>query len=115
MAMTEGMKVRASAAAVFVVLLVCALALPGCAAPAVQDRIVEVKVPVAVQPIKPDQVPALPEPLPQRPSSLSAATDLLLGKWCEAVAYFIKSKPLLDVSAGRPPIEAPVYPECERR
>jgi hypothetical protein len=67
---------------------------------AVQTRTVEVKVPVAVQPIKPAQVPAVPAPLGPRPQSLSAAADLLLAKHCEFVAYALKADPLLRLSAG---------------
>lgn len=93
----------------------CVALLTACATPAVQDRIVEVKVPVAVQPIRPDQVPALPAPLPPRPTSLSGAADLLLSKWCEAVGYMLRADPLLKVSSGQPPVEAQLYPECEGR
>jgi hypothetical protein len=85
-----------------------------CQTPAVKDRIIEVKVPVAVQPIKPEQVPPLPSPLPPRPGSLSAAADTLLSKVCEWVAYGIRAKPLLEVSAGQQPTDAPKFPECER-
>lgn len=92
---------------------VAALLLFGCSTPAVKDRVVEVVKPVAVQPIKPEQVPALPSPLPSRPASLSAAADLLLSKWCEAVGYMLKADPLLKVSAGQPPKEVQHYPECE--
>ena len=113
--MTEGMKVRLIAAGAFLVILVGALTLPGCATPPVQQRIVEVKVPVAVQPIKAEQVPALPQPLPARPSSLSAAADVLLAKWCEAVAYMLRSDPLLKVSAGQQLTDPPLFPECEKK
>jgi hypothetical protein len=91
-----------------------ALSLAACQTPAVQTRTVEVKIPVAVQPIKPAQVPAVPAPLPSRPSSLSAAADVLASKWCEAVSYFLKADPLLRVSAGQQPNALPTYPECER-
>lgn len=90
-----------------------ALALAACQSAPVKDRIVEVVKPVAVQPITPEQVPALPSPLPPRPDSLSAAADVLLGKVCEFVAYALKADPLLKVSAGQPPSEAQRYPECE--
>jgi ABC-type lipoprotein release transport system permease subunit len=101
--------------AVAVILAFAIAALSACASDAVQTRTVEVKVPVAVQPIKPDQVPAVPAPLPPRPSSLSAAADVLASKWCEAVSYFLKADPLLRVSAGQQPNPLPTYPECERR
>jgi hypothetical protein len=91
-----------------------AISLAACQTPAVQTRTVEVKIPVAVQPIKPAQVPAVPAPLPPRPSSLSAAADVLASKWCEAVSYFLKADPLLRVSAGQQPNALPTYPECER-
>jgi hypothetical protein len=75
---------------------------------------VEIKVPVAVQPIKPAQVPALPSPLGPRPSSLSAAADMLLSDHCKWVAYGLLTDPLLRVSSGQPPRIIPRYPECER-
>jgi hypothetical protein len=86
-----------------------------CSTPAVKDRIVVEKVPVAVQPIKPEQVPTPPAPLPPRPSSLSAAADVLLSKVCDLEAYVLRADPLLRVSAGLPPRELPRYPECEGR
>lgn len=95
--------------------LLLALSLAACQTPAVQTRTVEVKIPVSVQSIKPAQVPAVPTPLPPRPSSLSAAADVLASKWCEAVSYFLKVDPLLRVSAGQQPNALPTYPECERR
>ena len=94
--------------------LILALALTGCATGAQQTKTVEVKIPVAVQPIKPAQVPAVPAPLPKRPSSLSAAADVLASKWCEAVSYFLRADPLLRVSSGQAPAVLPTYPECER-
>jgi hypothetical protein len=89
-------------------------ALSACQTPAVKDRVVEVSVPVAVQPIKPAQVPVVPAPLVKRPASLSAAADLLLAKVCELEAYALKADPLLRVSAKMPPQALPKYPECER-
>lgn len=94
--------------ALFVLISICA-----CSTPAVKTQIVEMKIPVAVQAIVPEQIPPLPSPLTPRPQSLSAAADVLLSKVCEWVAYGIRSKPLLDVSAGRTPNEAPRFPECE--
>lgn len=90
-----------------------ALLVASCATGPTKDRIVEVATPVAVQPIKPDQIPALPAPLPKRPANVSSALDLALGKWCEAVAYILKTDPLLRVSAGLPPRDLPPFPECE--
>jgi hypothetical protein len=90
------------------------LLLAGCATPAVKERLVEVKIPVAVQPIKAAQVPAVPKPLGPRPQSLSAAADVLLSKWCESVAYFLRADPLLRVSAGMPQEALAKFPECER-
>lgn len=96
-------------------LIAIAAVLSGCATGAVQTRTVEVKIPVAIQPIKPVQVPAVPPPLGPRPQSLSAAADLLLADHCKWVAYGLLTDPLLRVSAGEPPQPLPVYPECERR
>ena len=89
--------------------------LAACSTPATKIQTVEVKVPVAVQPIKPADVPKAPAPLPKRPQSLSAAADLLLSDHCAWVAFGLKAMPLLQVSAGLPPIEIPKYPECEGR
>lgn len=88
--------------------------LAACSTPAVHDRIVEVDKPVAVQPIKPADVPAVPAPLPPRPKELSAAADVLLSRWCAAVAYMLKADPLLRVSAGMPQQALPSFKECER-
>lgn len=90
------------------------LLLAACQTPAVQTRTVEVKIPVAVQPIKPAQVPAVPAPLGPRPQSLSAAADKLLSKWCEAVGYMLRADPLLRVSAGMQQQALGKFPECER-
>jgi hypothetical protein len=97
-----------------IILAAIAIVLTGCASTsAVQDRVVEVKVPVAVQPIRADQVPAAPAPLPPRPPTVQQATDMLLSKWCEAVAYVLKADPLLHISAGEKPRDLPKFPECE--
>jgi hypothetical protein len=93
-------------------LIATALVLSGCATEATRTQTVEVKVPVAVQPIKPDQVPAVPAPLGPRPQSLSAAADQLLAKHCEFVGYALKADPLLRLAAGLPPLELPKFPEC---
>lgn len=91
-----------------------ALVISGCATNATRTETVEVKVPVAVQPIKPAQVPSPPAPLGPRPQSLSAAADALLAKVCELEAYALKADPLLRLSAGMPQSALPKFPECER-
>jgi hypothetical protein len=91
------------------------MALAACATPATRTETVEVKVPVAVQPIKPEQVPAVPAPLGPRPQSLSAAADVLLAKHCEFVAYALKADPLLRLSAKMGMQALPKFPECEGR
>lgn len=96
-------------------LLCLTLLLAGCAQPAVKVETVEVKVPVAVQPITRDQIPNPPTPLGPRPKNLSAAADLLLSKWCSAVAYFVRADMLLRASAKAPSQGFPRYPECESR
>ena len=88
--------------------------LAACQTPATRTQTVEVKIPVAVQPIKPDQVPTPPAPLGPRPGNLSAAADTLLAKVCEFVGYAIMADPLLRLSAGQQPGTLPKYPECER-
>lgn len=90
-----------------------AVLLAGCSTPATHIQTVEVKVPVAVQPIKPDQVPAVPSALGPRPQSLSAAADLLLSKVCELEGYALKADPLLRLSAGMPQQALARFPECE--
>jgi hypothetical protein len=94
------------------VTLLVVFALAGCET-TVKERVVEVKVPVAVQPIHPDQLPAPVAPLGPRPSSLSAATDILMSHWCAAVGYMIKADPLLRISAGMKQEALQQYPECE--
>jgi hypothetical protein len=91
-----------------------AMLLAACSTPPVKVETVEVKVPVAVRPIRADQVPAVPKPLGPRPPSLSAAADVLLSRWCAAVAYILRADPLLRVSAGVPQQALARYPECER-
>jgi hypothetical protein len=94
---------------------IAALLLAGCSTPTVTKiETVEVKVPVAVQPIRPDQVPQPPAPLPKRPDSPSAALDVALAKVCEWVAYGVQADPLLRISAGVPPAPLPRFPACER-
>jgi hypothetical protein len=89
-------------------------AVAACQTPAVHDRVVPISVPIAVQPIKPSDVPALPAPLPKRPADARQALDLALAQVCAFVAYGLKADPLLRVSAGLPPLEPQRYPECER-
>jgi hypothetical protein len=89
------------------------LPLIACQTPAVHDRVVPISVPIAVQPIKPSDVPVLPAPLPKRPADARQALDLALAQVCAFVAYGLKADPLLRVSAGLPPLEPPKYPECE--
>lgn len=99
--------------AVQLLCLVAIVLLSACATPAIKTETVEVKVPVAVQPIKPTQVPVVPAPLGPRPDSLSAAADQLLAKHCEFVAYALLADPLLRLSAGLPQQPLPQFPECE--
>lgn len=95
-------------------LTIGAILLAGCASTsAVQDRPVEVKVPVAVQPIKATDIPPVPAPLGPRPPTLRQSADKALAAWCEAVSYFVKADPLLRISAGDHPVTLPKYPECE--
>ena len=94
---------------------ILALSLTACQTGAVHDRVVEVDKPVATRPIKAADVPTPVAPLPKRPDSLSAAADVLLSKWCEAVAYMLRADPLLRVSAGVPQQPLMKYPECEGR
>jgi hypothetical protein len=94
--------------------LIAFLLLTGCASGAVRDRIVEVDKPVAIHPITAAQIPAVPAPLGPRPSSLSAAADLLLSKHCEWVAYALRADPLLRLSAGEAQKALQAYPECQR-
>jgi hypothetical protein len=86
-----------------------------CTTPATKTETVEVRVPVAVQPIKPADVPALPAPLPKRPADVRQALDVALAKVCQWVAFGLRAQPLLRLSAGLPPVDAQSYPECERR
>jgi hypothetical protein len=86
-----------------------------CSTPATKTVIQEVRVPVAVQPIKPADVPALPTPLPKRPADARQALDVALAQVCRWVAFGLRAEPLLRVSAGLPPQEPPAYPECSKR
>lgn len=90
------------------------LALSACGASVIKDRIVTEQVPVATRPIKVEQVPVVPSPLPPRPSSLSAAADVLLSQVCKLEGYVLQADPLLRSAAGMAPTTLPSYPECER-
>lgn len=95
---------------------ILSLSLWACAGtPATRIEVKEVKVPVAIHALKPDQVPAVPKPLGPRPPSLSAAADTLLAAHCEFVAYALKADPLIRLSAGLPQLALPPYPECGER
>lgn len=95
--------------------LAAALTLAACASSVpVQTEIKVVKEPVAVQPIKPADVPVVPAPLGPRPPTLRQSADRAFGGWCDAVAYFLRADPLLRLSAGLPPLALPPYPECEK-
>lgn len=96
-------------------LILAAGLLTGCTTPAVKERVAEVDKPVAVYPVKPEQIPTTPAPLPKRPSSLSAAADLLLSDHCAWVAFGIKAFPLLRASANLPAVPLQSYPECENK
>jgi hypothetical protein len=95
--------------------LIAAAGLSACSTPAVRDRVIEVKVPIATHPVKPADVPVPPAPLPPRPQSLSAAADVLMSKLCEWEGYGLKADPLLHVSAGMVQQALAKYPECEGR
>jgi hypothetical protein len=100
----------------FIVLALMPFLMAGmCQTAPTRTETVEVKVPVAVQPITPAQVPTPPAPLGPRPSSLSAAADALCAQVCKLEAYVLRADPLLRVSAGQKPAELPKYPECEGR
>jgi hypothetical protein len=86
-----------------------------CAQDAVKTETVEVKVPVAVQPIRPADVPTLPAPLPKRPADARQALDVALAQVCRFVGYALKADPLLRLSAGLAAKDAPAYPECDNR
>lgn len=95
--------------------LACGLSLvTACSTPAIKERIVEVKVPVATRPIAAVDVPKLPAPLPKRPADARVALDVALAQVCRLVSYALKADPLLRVSAGLPQSPAQRYPECER-
>src|SRR5690348_11015808 len=78
-----------------------------CSTPAVKTETVEVKVPVATHPVAAADLPTLPAPLPKRPADARAALDVALAQVCRFVSYALKADPLLRLSAGLPPQEAP--------
>jgi hypothetical protein len=104
---------RAVSAILWVAAIGAIILLTACAHHPVKIETVEVKVPVAMHPITPAQVPQPPAPLPPRPANLSSAADVLLGQVCRLEAYVIRVDPLLRVSAGLPPASVPAFPECE--
>ena len=99
------------------IVVAAALILSACAhgSPPVVERIVEVDKPVAIQPIKAAQIPALPPELGPRPGSLSQAADDLLASHCEFVAYLLVADPLLAIAAGAPARSLPDFAECKGR
>lgn len=96
-------------------IVLIAVMLAGCnTTAAVQTKTVEVDVPVATHPIDPKKIPPAPPPLGPRPKSLQAVADVALAGHCRDVSWIIKVFPLLQVGAGLPPSQAPVYPECAK-
>lgn len=92
------------------------LFLPSCASPTVrQVDVREVPVAVATKPIRPDQLPPVVAPLPARPKSDAAASDLLLAKVCELYGYMVQADPLLRLAAGIGAVPVVAYPECADR
>lgn len=110
---TNAREAQFSAKTLLIPLIAAAGVMSSCSTPATRTETVEVKIPVATQPITPAQVPTPPAPLPPRPSNLSAAADTLLSKVCELESYVLRADPLLRVSAGEKLSELPKYPECE--
>lgn len=80
---------------------------------ALGERIIEKDIPVAVQPIKPADIPPLPPPLGPRPPSAPQAADAAFAGYCRAISFIIRAFPLLRVSAGLPAAQAGPYPECK--
>lgn len=79
----------------------------------VEERVQSVSKAVPTQPLRIDQVPLVPTPLPPRPVSDAAAADLLLAKVCELYSYVLQADPLLRLSAGLLPRELPGFAQCE--
>lgn len=103
--------------AALVILLISAIALlSACSTTAPERiRIVEKVVPVSEKPIAAADIPKVPAPLPPRPKSLKAASDLLLAKHCEWVTYADDANRLLAHSAGLPPPPPLSFEECKER
>lgn len=80
----------------------------------VQTQIIKEAIPIATQPIKPGDIPNPPAPLGPRPPSAQQAADLAFSGYCQAIAFIIRAYPLLRLSAGEPPAQAPDYPECRK-
>lgn len=78
----------------------------------VKERVRTVSVAVPTQPIRPDQLPAVVSPLPDRPADPAAASDLLLAKVCQLYAYMLQADPLLRLSAGAPAAPVADWPAC---
>lgn len=81
---------------------------------ALGERIVEKDIPVAVQPIKASDIPPTPPALGPRPPTAQQAADAAFAAHCRDVAFIIRAVPLLLLSAGLAPAQAPSYPECEK-
>jgi hypothetical protein len=99
------------------IIILAALALSACATRPPSEpeiRTVEIGKPVAVQPIKPSDIPTAPPPLGPRPPTLQQTADAAFAGHCRDVSWIIKVFPLLQVSAGLPPAQAPDYPECRK-
>lgn len=107
------MNARLNIGAALLVVVIAALALVGCAGkpePVTITEYVEVEVPVAVQPIAPEDVPDKPEPLGPRPET---GADLMLAAWaCDLWAYVLRADPLLMVSSGQAPRAIEGAPIC---
>lgn len=94
-------------------IILIALSLTACThAPVAKVQTVEVKVPVAM--LTRDQLPALPPQLGPRPPDARDGEAVALAGRCEAIAFVIRAWPLLLLSAGLPPAQAPDYPECDK-
>lgn len=92
--------------------LVLILALAGCSTPIVEEKIVEVEVPVNSYPVKPTEIPSFPKPLAPYPGTTSQALDLAVAKICEYYAYALAADPLMWAGAGLSPKPMPDEPVC---
>lgn len=97
------------------IIILAFLLLAACSSAPVRIQTVETKIPVAVQPIKPSDIPPLPGQLGPRPKDARDALSVALAGRCDAIAFVIRAWPLLMVAAGLPPMQAPIYPECRKR